>query len=180
MLSRVVSVLLLFFGTAPVDIWQQTRNIILVNGNSVNAVGAINITSAPPSNTQGCGIVWAIAPNPAANRTDVSASINTACALTVATAQSGAPIFCASTNGTPAYTCSLAATRSLAAYSKGMSVLFQADTANTFGTASLNIDSVGIQSIKQADGTTDPVPGFFQPGQFHWLGYDGTVWRIVI
>lgn len=160
--------------TAPIDISRQTRNIVWVNGQPVSAVGAINITS-PPASSPGCGVVWSIAP--AVNRTDVSASVNSACALTIGTAQSGAPIFCGSSNGTTGYTCSFSGTRRLQAYTVGMFVVLRPDVSNA-GAASLNIDALGIHSIKQRDGTTDPASGQLLSGQFYWLFYDGSVWRM--
>lgn len=105
-----------------------------------------------------------------------SLALNTAVAETLAVAQSGAPLFCDSQNGTAAYTCALGA-RALTAYTLGMFVLLHPDVPNA-GPASLNINTVGLKSIKQNDGTTDPGAGQLAAGRFYWLFYDGNVFRM--
>jgi hypothetical protein len=104
-------------------------------------------------------------------------AVNTATIESLTVAQSGAPIYCPSTNGTPAYTCSFAGTHALAAYTMGMFVLLRPDVTN-LGACSLNIDSQGVKGIKQNDGSTDPAPGAVVAGKFYWLFYDGTVFRM--
>ena len=102
--------------------------------------------------------------------------LNTAVAETLAVAQSGAPVFCDSKNGTTAYTCALGG-RALMAYTLGMFVLLHPDVPNT-GPASVNINGVGQKSIKQSDGTTDPGNGQLAAGRFYWLFYDGNLFRM--
>ena len=75
--------------------------------------------------------------------------------------------YIASSNGTINYTASMSNTKALTVYTKGMAVLFEPDvTCST--SCNLNIDSVGIQSIKQANGSTDP-GGALVAHQPQWL-----------
>ena len=169
------------------------------NGNVVRAIQSRAISPAAPSDGQ--VLVWSASSNswvpqplpssgtggspngvvvtcvtqPSGN-TCVPA-LNTAVALTIPVAQSGAPVFCNSMNGTVAYTCSLGATRILTSYTVGMFVVLRTDTRNS-GACSLNIDGLGVRAIKQKDGTTDPAAGQITGGQFYWLFYDGAVWRM--
>ena len=148
-----------------------------ISGVTVSTDGTTQGTQSTLNFVSGTGIVQACVNNSGANRVDCTPSLNTSVALTIATAQSGAPIYCNSTNGTTAYSCSFTATRTLASYSTGMFVLLRVDASNTGG-CSLNIDGLGLKAIKQKDGTTDPASGQITAGQFYWLFYDGTVWRM--
>jgi hypothetical protein len=148
-----------------------------IAGVTVATNGTTQGTQATLNFISGTGIVEACVNNAGLSRVDCTPSLNTSVALTIATAQTGAPIYCNSTNGTSAYTCSFASTRSLTSYATGMFVLLRTDTSNSAG-CSLNIDGVGLKAIKQKDGTTDPAAGQITAGQFYWLFYDGTVWRM--
>ena len=143
---------------------------IAVNGSAQGTQPALNLIS-------GNGIVESCADNPGANRVDCTPSLNTALALTIATSQSGKPIYCNSTNGTAAYICSLNAAAALGAYTPGMQVTLNVDAANSGG-ATLNVDGLGIKNIKQSDGVTDPSPGQIAAGRPTALYFDGTVWRL--
>jgi hypothetical protein len=143
---------------------------IATGGTTQGAQATLNFIS-------GTGIVQTCVNNSGASRVDCTPSLNTSVALTIGTAQSGAPVFCNSTNGTTAYSCSLASTSALTTYSTGMFVLLRTNASNT-GACTVNIDGVGIKNIKQKDGTTDPTSGQITSGQFYWLFYDGSVFRM--
>lgn len=115
--------------------------------------------------------------SPTVGQVNVTYSADTAVILTKATDQSGSPIYCASSNGTDNYTCTLAAAAALTTYTTGMQIVLSPDVSNV-GAATLNIDIVGLKNIKQNDGTTDPVTGMIVSGQTVTLTYDGTVWRL--
>jgi hypothetical protein len=142
---------------------------IATNGTTQGTQSTLNFIS-------GTGIVETCANNAGANRVDCTPSLNSSVALTIATAQSGAPIYCSSSNGTAAYGCTFASAKVLTAYTAGMFIVLHPDVSN-IGSCSLNIDSLGARNIKQKDGVTDPVAGQLVGGQFYWLFYDGTVWR---
>lgn len=71
-------------------------------------------------------------------------SVDTAVIQSRATAQAGTSTYCRSTDLTDAYTCALPV--SATAYTTGMCVTLNPDTANTLG-ATLNIDALGAKSI---------------------------------
>lgn len=93
--------------------------------------------------------------------------------------QSGQYLYCSdsSSSGTT-LTCTISG---LTAYTAGMEVRFvKSSTACTGGTATtLNISSLGVKAIKQADGTTDPASGDCPASRQLILRYDGTLFRIL-
>lgn len=62
-------------------------------------------------------------------------------------------------------------------YENGLLVRFRAGNANT-GASTVNVDSLGVKNIKQADGSTDPSSGDIPTTRDTWLRYDGTNFRI--
>jgi hypothetical protein len=85
-------------------------------------------------------------------------------------------IYCASSNGTTGYTCSMP-DKALVVYSVGQMFLLNVDTTCA-AACSLNIDSVGVKSIKKKDGVTDP-GGVLIAGQAQFVWYDGTLLRLL-
>jgi hypothetical protein len=98
-------------------------------------------------------------------------SLNTSVALTIAAEQSGVPQTCESSNGTAAYTCSLAGTGSavLTVYTADQCFNFTGDTSNP---TSVNIDGVAIANFKLADGTTTFPAGLVLANQPFRACYD--------
>lgn len=84
--------------------------------------------------------------------------------------------FCASSNGTSAYTCSLPQ-KALQKYSLGETFLLLADATCT-ASCTLNIDGVGVKTITKNDGVSPPA-GHLIKGQAQWVWYDGTVFRLM-
>jgi len=148
-----------------------------ISGVTIATNGTTQATQPTLNFVSGTGIVQTCANNAGSSRVDCTPSLNTTVALTIATAQSAAPIFCNSTNGTSAYTCTLSAAKALTVYTTGMFVLLRVDSTNAGG-CSLNIDGLAIKAIKQNDGVTDPASGQITAGKFYWLFYDGSVWRL--
>jgi hypothetical protein len=123
----------------------------------------------------GNGIMHACVDNPGQQRVDCTPSFNTALIATHDTVHTNEN-YCVSTNGTASYTCRMP-NKALTAYSPGMTFVLNADTACA-GPCWLNIDNVGLVSIKKIDGATDP-GGTFVAGQPQWVFYDGTVFRLM-
>lgn len=143
---------------------------VAVNGTTQGTQSTLNLIS-------GNGIAEVCVNNTGANRIDCTPSLNSGVALTIATAQAGAPIYCRSANGTVGYTCSLSAARALTAYTTGMVLMLSVDT--TCSTAcTLNVDSLGTVSVKQVDGATDP-GGTLVANQPQWIAYNGAVFVLV-
>jgi hypothetical protein len=143
---------------------------IATNGTTQGTQPTLNFIS-------GTGLVQTCVNNSGANRVDCTPSLNSAVALTIATAQSGAPIYCRSSNGSTAYTCSLSTARTLTAYTSGMVVLLSVDSTCS-ASCSLNIDGVGLVSVKKIDGTTDP-GGTLVANQPQWVAYNGAVFLLM-
>jgi hypothetical protein len=105
--------------------------------------------------------------------------INSAITQTNAIDQSGACQYLVSTTGTSAYTASLATgcAALLGPYKAGMRFLLNADTTCA-SPCTLNIDFIGIVTIKQKDGVTN-ANGTPVAGQAVWIWYDGAVFRLM-
>lgn len=143
---------------------------IAVNGNIVGTQPTLNFSA-------GTGTTVNCTNNPGAGRIDCGSAMNSAVALTIAMAETGLPIFCRSTNGTTAYTCSLSAARALTQYELGMILLLYVDTTCA-SSCNLSVDGVGITSIKKIDGSTDP-GGALVANQPQLVFYNGTVFVLM-
>ncbi len=153
---------------------QQTGGLtVQVGGRTVGTRGTLNLTnssSAAPS-----GIVQSCTDNARENRLDCASVFNSALIATHDTVHSNEN-YCHSANGTSAYTCQMPF-KSLTAYTIGMTVLLNADTACP-ASCTLNIDNLGALNLKRIDGTTDP-GGALTAGQPQWIVYDGRVFRLM-
>jgi len=138
---------------------------ILVDGKAVATGGVINLKA-------GNGVVATATPNLAINGTDIEFDSSTAFLATIDQVHSNLN-FCHSSNGTPSLTCDLPS-RALPAYLPGAVFLVLSDTSCV--PCSLNISTLGVRGVKQADGTTDAALAGGQP-RFVW--YDGVVFRLV-
>lgn len=92
--------------------------------------------------------------------------------LSIAADQSGAAIYCHSTNGTSGFGCSFSSAAALTAYTSGMWVTLYVDTTCS-SSCTLNIDGVGAVNIKKADGSTDP-GGVLIANRPYLVFYNGT------
>lgn len=86
-------------------------------------------------------------------------------------------VYCPSANGTTGYTCSFSGSQTLSVYSTGMVILINPDVTCS-AACTVDIDGVGVVSIKQIDGATDP-GGTLVAHQPHWLSYNGTVFLMI-
>ena len=144
---------------------------VQVGGKPVGTRSTLNFTNA--AGTSVSGILQACSDDGA--RLNCSSSYNTAFIATHDTVHDNEN-YCYSTNGTAAYTCRLPY-KSLGSYRAGMTFLLVAD-APCAGACSVNIDSLGVVSIKKPDGTSDPA-GAIVAGQPQWIFFDGKVFRLV-
>jgi hypothetical protein len=141
---------------------------IALNGTSEGTQATLNFIS-------GTGIVQSCVNNTGASRVDCTPSYNSALIPTHDTIHANES-YCPSTNGTTSYTCSMP-DKALAAYSAGQVFLLNPDTTCAT-TCSLNIDGLGIKTLKKSDGVTDPT-GTLLAGQAKLVWYDGTVMRLM-
>jgi hypothetical protein len=141
---------------------------IALNGTTQGTQATLNFVS-------GTGIVQSCTNNAGASRVDCTPSFNTALIPTHDTIHANES-YCASSNGTTVYSCSMP-DKALPAYSTGQAFLLNVDTTCA-ASCSLNIDAVGAKSIKKKDGVTDP-GGTLVAGQAQLVWYDGTVIRLM-
>ncbi len=134
-------------------------------------VGAENRLNLRPGN----GIMHVCEDNRYKQRIECTPSFNTAVIATHDTVHANEN-YCSSTNGTTQYTCGLPF-RVLTSYRPGMTFVLNVDAPCT-ANCSLNIDKIGLVSIKKIDGTTDP-GGTLVAGQPQWVFYDGKVFRLM-
>jgi hypothetical protein len=139
-----------------------------LNGSTAGTQPALNFIS-------GAGIVQSCTNNVGASRVDCTPSFNTALIPTHDTIHANES-YCASSNGTTAYTCSMP-DKALVSYSVGQVFLLNVDTTCA-SSCSLNIDGVGLVNIKQKDGVTAPA-GTPVAGQAVFVWYDGTIIRLM-
>ncbi|HTW66205.1 MAG TPA: collagen-like protein [Bryobacteraceae bacterium] len=141
---------------------------IALNGTTQGTQATLNFIS-------GTGIVQSCTNNTGASRVDCTPSFNTALIPTHDTIHADEN-YCASSNGTTVYTCSMP-DKALTAYTLGQMLLLNVDTTCA-SSCSLNIDGVGAVSIKKKDGMTDP-GGALVAGQAQLVWYDGSVIRLM-
>jgi hypothetical protein len=141
---------------------------IALNGTTQGTQATLNFIS-------GTGIVQSCTNNVGASRVDCTPSFNTALIPTHDTIHANES-YCASTNGTTGYTCSMP-DKALTAYSAGQVFLLSVDTTCA-ASCSLNIDGVGVKTITKKDGVTAP-GGVLVAGQAQFVWYDGTIIRLM-
>jgi len=139
-----------------------------LNGTAEGTQPALNFIS-------GAGIVQSCVNNAGASRVDCTPSFNSALIPTHDTIHANES-YCASSNGTTSYTCSMP-DKALLSYSVGQVFLLNVDTTCA-SSCSLNIDGLGAISVKEKDGLTDPT-GTLVAGQAQFVWYDGTLLRLM-
>jgi hypothetical protein len=146
-----------------------------ISGLNIALNGTAEGTQATLNFISGTGIVQSCVNNAGASRVDCTPSFNTALIPTHDTIHANES-YCASSNGTTSYTCSMP-DKALLAYSVGQVFLLNVDTTCA-SSCSLNIDGVGVITIRQKDGVTAPA-GTPVAGQAVFVWYDGTVIRLM-
>jgi hypothetical protein len=102
-----------------------------------------------------------------------AAAVDTAVFATKIVQESGACNVLVSNNGTTAYTPSLAGCQALTAYTQWQVFALVVDTTCS-SSCTINIDGLGIKSIKQSDGVTDP-GGTLIANRPRNIAYNGSV-----
>jgi hypothetical protein len=146
-----------------------------ISGLSIDLNGTAVATQASLNFISGTGIVQVCANNASASRVDCTPSFNSAVIPTHDTIHANES-YCASSNGTTGYTCSMP-DKALVSYSAGQVFLLNVDTTCSTS-CSLNIDGLGTISVYQKDGMTAP-GGTLVAGQAQFVWFDGTVMRLM-
>jgi hypothetical protein len=146
-----------------------------IAGVTVDLNGAVQGTQATLNFISGTGILQSCVNNTGASRVDCTPSYNSALIPTHDTIHANEN-YCASSNGTTSYTCSMP-DKALTAYATGQMFLLNVDTTCAT-TCTLNIDGAGIKTITQSNGVSSP-SGTLVAGQAQLIWYDGTVMRLM-
>jgi hypothetical protein len=146
-----------------------------ISGLTIDLNGTATGTQPALNFIPGTGIVQVCVNNVSASRVDCTPSMDTALIPTHDTIHANES-FCASSNGTTGYTCSMP-DKALVSYSTGQVFLLKVDTTCA-STCSLNVDTLGVVSITQKDGASAPA-GALVAGQAQLVWYDGVVIRLM-
>jgi len=139
--------------------------------NNGTLVGSRNIMNL----IGGVGVVNTISDT--GTQINVQQSVDTSVIPSKANAQSGAMWLCSSAGSSSAYTCGLSPT--LQAYSTGMVLAWKPNVNGAGGATTLNVDTLGAVTVKQADGVTDPTGADIVAGRLYKVWHDGTVFRLM-
>jgi hypothetical protein len=158
------------YGCTAANTWAVEGNVTVVSdGFPVGNSGAVNFVT-------GTGLMTVIAA--AGSQIDVQTALDTAVVQTQPGEQGGAALLCASGSGSgSAYLCSLNPT--LGSYTEGMVLHWIPDVNGVGGATTLNVDTLAMRPVKQADGTSNPGPSDIIAGQLYSLWYDGAAFRLM-
>jgi hypothetical protein len=146
-----------------------------IAGVSIELNGTAQGTQAALNFISGTGIIQSCVNNAGASRVDCTPAYNSALIPTHDTIHANES-YCASSNGTTAYTCSMP-DKALTAYSTGQMFLLNVDTTCATN-CTVNIDGNGVKTITQPNGSTAPT-GALVAGQAQLIWFDGTVMRLM-
>lgn len=145
------------------------------SGVTVDLNGATQGTQATLNFISGTGILQSCVNNTGSSRVDCTPAYNSALIPTHDTIHANES-YCASINGTTAYTCSMP-DKALTAYTAGEMFLLNADTTCAT-TCTVNIDGLGGKTLTKSDGVSSPA-GALVAGQAKLIWYDGSVMRLM-
>jgi hypothetical protein len=157
------------YGCTAANTWAVQGNETVMSGGSlVGNTGTVNFVT-------GTGLMTVIAA--AGSQINVQTAVDTAVVQTQPGEQGGAALLCASGSGSgSAYQCSLNPT--LGSYMEGMVLHWIPDVNGAGGATTLNVDTLGMRPMKQADGVSNPGPSDIIAGQLYSLWYDGAAFRL--
>jgi hypothetical protein len=165
------------YGCTATNIWSLEGGTggsggTLTIDNGGTAVGSRGIANFIP----GAGILDIISDT--GTQINIQQSVDTGLILSRAGHQSGQTLLCASSSASSSiYTCAM--TPTLTSYTKGMVLNWTPDVNGAGGPTTLNVDVLGAQSVKLADGVTDPAIGDLTGGGMNLVWFDGTVFRLM-
>ena len=138
------------------------------NGTLVGSRNVMNLIG-------GVGVVNTISDT--GTQINIQQSVDTSVIPSKATAQSGAMWLCSSAGSSSTYTCGLSPT--LQSYTTGMVLAWKPNVNGAGGATTLNVDTLGAVTVKQADGVTDPTGADIVAGRLYNVWHDGAVFRLM-
>ncbi|MGB9458366.1 MAG: hypothetical protein WCB12_20125 [Bryobacteraceae bacterium] len=159
------------YGCSAANTWTSEGGSETVDSNGVT-VGSRPITNF----LTGAGLISVITDT--GTEINIQSALDTAVVATLPGEQTGSSVLCSSASGSAAtYGCSMTPTAT--AYTVGMVLHWIPDVNGAGGATTLNVDSLGAKSIKQADGVSDPSATDILAGSMHEVWYDGTNFRFL-
>jgi len=139
--------------------------------------GGTTIGSRPSHNLiAGFGLINIVDDD--STRLNVQQHIDTTVVETRQGMQIGATLLCNSSSGSGSvHTCAM--NPLLSQYTTGMVLHWRPDVTAVGGGTTLNVDALGANAVKLADGLTDPSLSDLVAGQMYALWYDGTDFRLM-
>ena len=159
------------YGCSSANTWTSQGGSETVDSNGVT------VGSRPTTNFRtGVGLISVITDT--GTEIDVQSALDTAVVATLPGEQTGSSLLCGPTSGSAnAYGCSMTPTAT--AYTVGMVLHWIPDVNGTGGATTLNVDSLGATSVKQADGVSDPSATDIVAGSMREIWYDGVNFRFL-
>ena len=159
------------YGCSAANTWTSEGGSQTVDSNGVT-VGSRPITNF----LTGVGLLSVITDT--GTEINIQSALDTAVVATLPGEQTGSSLLCGPTSGTAnSYGCSMTPTAT--AYTVGMVLHWVPDVNGAGGATTLNVDSLGAKSVKQADGATDPWATDIVAGSMREVWYDGINFRFL-
>jgi len=153
------------YGCSAANTWTLEGGSQTVDSNGVT-VGSRPITNF----LTGVGLLSVITDT--GTEINIQSALDTAVVATLPGEQTGSSLLCGPTSGTAnTYGCSMTPTAT--AYTVGMVLHWVPDVNGAGGATTLNVDSLGAKSVKQANGATDPSATDIVAGSMREVWYDG-------
>jgi len=159
------------YGCSAANTWTSEGGSETVNSNGVT------VGSRPTTNfLTGVGLISVITDT--GTEINIQSALDTAVVATLPGEQTGSSLLCGPASGSAnTYGCSMTPTAT--AYTVGMVLHWVPDVNGAGGATTLNVDSLGATSVKQADGVTDPTATDIVAGSMREVWYDGINFRFV-
>jgi hypothetical protein len=146
-------------------------------GSETVSSSGVTVGSRPITNFQtGPGLISVITDT--GTEINIQSALDTAVVATLPSEQTGSSLLCTPANGSAtAYNCSMTPTAT--AYTLGMVLHWIPDMNGAGGSTTLNVDTLGARSVKQADGVSDPSATDIVAGSMREVWYDGVKFRFL-
>ena len=159
------------YGCPAANTWTSEGGSETVDSNGVT------VGSRPTTNfLTGAGLLSVITDT--GTEISIQSALDTAVVATLPGEQTGSSLLCGPASGSATtYGCSMTPTAT--AYTVGMVLHWVPSVNGAGGATTLNVDSLGAKSVKQADGVSDPSATDIVAGSMREVWYDGVVFRFL-
>ncbi|MGA3260595.1 MAG: hypothetical protein ABSE35_17070 [Bryobacteraceae bacterium] len=146
-------------------------------GSETVASNGVTVGSRPTTNfLTGVGLISVITDT--GTEINIQSALDTAVVATLPGEQTGSSLLCGPTSGSAnSYECSMTPTAT--AYTLGMVLHWIPNVNGAGGATTLNVDSLGATSVKQADGVSDPSATDIVAASMREVWYDGVNFRFL-